>query len=101
MYVQIDTLFLADAFDIYTITCLKMYQFDSANFFSAPGLPWQKDQIKSRSFKWYQFVINGIKCIRGGICHSIYQYAKANNKITNTRKIVIKIKSDHILNICM
>ena len=20
------------------------------------------------------------KCIRGGICHSIYQYAKANNK---------------------
>ena len=97
MYVQIDTLFLADAFDIYTITCLKIYQFDSANFFSAPGLPWQKDQIKSRSFKWYQFVINGIKCIRGGI----YQYAKANNKITNTRKIVIKIKSDHILNICM
>ena len=80
MYVQIDTLFLADAFDIYTITCLKIYQFDSANFFSAPGLPWQKDQIKSRSFKWYQFVINGIKCIRGGICHSIYQYAKANNK---------------------
>ena len=20
------------------------------------------------------------KCIRGGICHAIYQYAKANNK---------------------
>ena len=36
------------------------------------------------------------KGIRGGICHSIYQYAKANNKYM---KDYDKIKNRHILNI--
>ena len=38
------------------------------------------------------------KGIRGGICHSIYQLAKANNKYI---KIRIKIKDCHIFNIVM
>ena len=36
------------------------------------------------------------KGIRGEICHTIHQYAKTN---TNTWKIMIKIKNDHILSI--
>ena len=36
--------------------------------------------------------------IRGGICHSIYAYAKAYNKFM---KILIKIKNRHIFNIVM
>ena len=36
------------------------------------------------------------KCIRGGICDSIYQYA-----ITNTWNIMIKIKNCHIFSIGM
>ena len=31
--------------------------------------------------------------IRGGICHSIYRYAKTNNKYMN---VMIKIKNRHI-----
>ena len=38
------------------------------------------------------------KCIRGGICHSIYRYAKANKKYM---KIMIKIKYRHMFNIGM
>ena len=36
------------------------------------------------------------KSIRGGICHSIYRYTKANNKYM---KDYDKIKNRHILNI--
>ena len=36
------------------------------------------------------------KGIRGGMCHSIYRYAKTNN---NDKKIMIKINNCHILNI--
>ena len=38
------------------------------------------------------------KGIREGICHCIYQYAKANNKYM---KYLIKIKNHHIFNIWM
>ena len=36
------------------------------------------------------------KGIRGGICHAIHRYAKANSR---SRKIIIKMKNLHFLNI--
>ena len=43
---------------------------------------FKKDQSKIRFFNWYYidmlFMVE--KGIRGGICHSIYQYAKPNKK---------------------
>ena len=47
-------------------------------------IAWQialKNQNKIRSFNWYQYVMNGKKSIKRGICHSVYQYAKADNQI--------------------
>ena len=41
---------------------------------------FKKYQSKIRSFNWYWYVINGRKSISGGICRSIYWYAKANKK---------------------
>ena len=39
----------------------------------------KNDESKIRSINWYWYVMVE-KGIRGGICHAIHQYAKANNK---------------------
>ena len=41
MYVQSDTLSLADVFENFRNMCLKIYEFDPAKFLSGPGLTWQ------------------------------------------------------------
>ena len=40
---------------------------------------FKKDKSEIKSFNWCRY-INVEKGIRGGICHSIYEYAKTNNK---------------------
>ena len=34
-------IFLADVFDNFRDTCLKIYELDSTKFLSVPGLSWQ------------------------------------------------------------
>ena len=41
LYVQSDTLLLADAFEKFRDKCIEIYQLDPAHFLSAPGLAWQ------------------------------------------------------------
>ena len=41
LYVQSDTLLLADVFGIFRNKCIEIYELDSAHFLSAPGLAWQ------------------------------------------------------------
>ena len=41
LYVQSDTLLLADVFEIFRNMCIKVYELDPAHFLSAPGLAWQ------------------------------------------------------------
>ena len=41
LYVQSDTLLLADTFENFRNTCLKVYELDPAHFLSLPGLAWQ------------------------------------------------------------
>ena len=41
LYVQSDTLLLADVFEIFRDMCLKEYELDPAHFLSLPGLAWQ------------------------------------------------------------
>ena len=41
LYVQIDTLLLADVFENFRKTCLKVCELDPTHFVSAPRLTWQ------------------------------------------------------------
>ena len=65
-------------------TCLEIYELDPAKLLSAPELAWQaaleKAKIKLDFLTDIDMLLMVEKSIRGGICHSIYQYAKVNNK---------------------
>ena len=71
LYVKSNTLLLADVHD-------------PAHFVSLPGLAWQaclkKTNIELELLTDYDMLLMVERGIRGGICHSIHQYAKANNK---------------------
>ena len=83
-YVQGDMLLLADVFENFRNMCIKIYELDPAKFLSAPGLAWQaalkKTKVKLDLLTDIDMLLMVEKGIRGGICHSIYRYAKANNK---------------------
>ena len=84
LYVQSNTLLLADVFENFRNICVKIYELDPTKFISAPGLAWQaalkKNKVKLRLLTDIDMLLMVEKDIRGGICHSIYRYPKANNK---------------------
>ena len=84
LYVQSDTLLLADVFNKFRDMCLKEYELDPAHFLSLPRLAWQaclkKTNIELELLTDYDMLLMVEEEIRGGICHSIHRYAKANNK---------------------
>ena len=84
LYVQSDTILLADAFESFRNKCIEIYELDSAHFLSAPGLAWQvclkKTEIELELLTDIDMLLMVEKGIRGGMCHAIPRYAKANNE---------------------
>ena len=84
LYVQSDTLSLADVFENFRGMCIKVYELDPAHFLSLAGLTWQaclkKTNIKLELLTDYDMLLMVEEGIRGGICHSIHRYARTNNK---------------------
>ena len=64
--------------------CIEIYELDPAHFSSAPRLAWQacfkKTGVKLELLTDIYMLLMVEKRIRGGICHAIHKYAKANNK---------------------
>ena len=60
------------------------YEVNPAHFLSLPGLVWQaclkKTNVELELLTDYDMLLIVEEGIRGGICHSIHRYAKANNK---------------------
>ena len=84
LYIQSDTSLLADIFENFRNKCLEVYELDPAHFLSLPGLTWQaclkKTNVKLELLTDYDMLLMVEERIRGGICHSIHIYTKANNK---------------------
>ena len=90
LYVQSDTLLLADVSENFRNMYLKINEVDPAKYLSAPGLAWQ---AVLKNTKVMLMVEKGIKV---GICHFIYRYAKFNNKYM---KYYDKVQNRHIFSI--
>ena len=84
LYVQNDTLLLANVFKTFRNMCIKVYELDPAHFLSAPGLSWQtclkKTEVELELITNPDMLLMVKNRIRGGICHAILRYAKANKK---------------------
>ena len=99
LYVQSDTLLLADVYENFRNMCLEKYELDPTYFVSAPGLAWQaclkKTRVKLELITDYDMILMIEKRISGGgICQATHRYAKANNKyLKNYNK---KIESSYI-----
>ena len=85
LYVQSDTLLLADVFENFKSTCIKVYELDPAHFLSLPGLVWQAclkiTNVKLELLTDYDMLLMVEEGIRGGICHAIHRLQK---QIINT-----------------
>ena len=84
LYVQSDTLLLADVFENFRNKCLEIYELDPIYFVSAPGLAWQAclktTGVKLELIADYDMILMIEKGIRGGICQATHRYAKASNE---------------------
>ena len=84
LYVQSDTLLLADVFENFRKACIKTYELDLAHFISLPGLAWQAclkiTGVELELLTDYDMSSMIEEGIRGGICHAVHRYAKANNR---------------------
>ena len=84
MYRHSHILLLAAVFDNFQNMRLEIYKPDPAKFLSAPGLAWQvalkKTEVKLNLLTDIDTLLMVEKGIRGGICHSICIFAKANEE---------------------
>ena len=82
LYVRSDTLLLADVFENIRNKSIEIYELDPAQFLSAPKLAWQdclkKTEVKLELLADADMLLMVEKGIRGGICHAIHRYSKAN-----------------------
>ena len=87
LYIQSDTLLLADVFENFRDKCIEIYELNPAHFLSAPGLAQQaclkKTKVKLELLTDIDMLLMVEKGIRGGICQATHRYAKENNKYMN------------------
>ena len=84
LYVQGDTLLLADVFEYFRNKCIETNGLDPPHFLSAPGLAQQaclkKAEVKLEILTDINMLLMVEKGIRGGLSQTIHIYAKANDK---------------------
>ena len=85
LYVQTDTLLLADVFEKFRNKRTKIYELDPLHFVSAPLLAWQvclkKNGVELKLLTDVDMLLMIEEGIRGGICQVSHRYSKANKYI--------------------
>ena len=83
MFVRAERYIITDRFESFGCKCIEIYELDPAHFLSATGVAWQSC-LKETEIELELLTVihmpNGRKGKRGGLCHTICQYAKVNNK---------------------
>ena len=76
LYVQSDTLLLADVYENFRSLCFDKYELDPVYFVSAPGLAWQaclkNTGVKLELLTHYDMILMIERGIRGGICQATH-----------------------------
>ena len=84
LFIQSDTLLLADVFESFRNKWIEIYELDSAHFLSGPGLAWEaclkKAEVELELFTDTDMQSMVEKGIRGRICHAIHRYTIENQK---------------------
>ena len=84
LYVQSDTVLLADVFENFRDKCIEIYKLDPPHFLSAPGQAWKaclnRTEVELELLTDNDMLMMFEEGTRGGMCHATYRYAKANNK---------------------
>ena len=87
LYVQSDTLLLADVFKKFRDKCIERYEIDPARFLSAC---LKKTKVELELLTDNDMLIMFEEGTRGGMCQATYRYAKANNKYMKNYDINIE-----------
>ena len=99
LFVQSETLLLADVIERFRNKCIEIYELDPAQFLSAPGLAWQaclkNTGVNLELLTDIDMLLMVEKGIRGGICKAIHRYAKVNNK--DMKSYDKKIESSYLM----
>ena len=78
---------LANVFENFRNTCIKVHELDPAHFLTAPGLAWQaclkKADAELELLTNFNMLLMVEEGIRGRMYHAVHTYAKANNKYMN------------------
>ena len=102
LYLEGDALLLDDVFENFIKLCLKIYHLDPVKILSAPGLSWQAVLKDLELLTDIYMLLMTKKGIKGGICHAIHWYAKANNKYRkdyDKNKEFLYLKYWHVSNL--
>ena len=84
LYLKTDVLLLPNVFEKFRKMCLKISELDPVKSILVSGLAWQaalkNTEVKLELLTDIDMLLAVEKRIRGGTCHTIHRYAKANNK---------------------
>ena len=94
LYVQTDTLLLADVFEKFKEKCIEIYGLDPSYFYFASQAYLKKTEIKLELLTDYEMLLMIEEGIRGEMYQSTHRYTKANNKYM--KKYDNKIESSYL-----